>query len=332
MPCKPPTACNAYLAKRRKRHSPRAWILKVPYDATKFVRAAVSDVILTLVHRHRIGHLRRIRLPAELARHAHPAPHHTCRHRGNLRAFSDLLGFSINMTSMFGLVLAIGIVVDDAIVVVEAVQLNLDNGMSPRDAVIKAMEEVSSPIVAIALILAAVFIPVAFLGGISGQIFRQFALTIAAVRSSVRIQRSLAQPRAQCSAPSPAQRVEELSWRACLRRFQSRLRLDPVQISGGRGFPAAPHICRVRRLDTVFIFPHRRSFQNSSHAASFPTKIKAGSSVPSVCRMARRLSAHVQVTAKVEKIVRGTTRHGRRVSCLAVWIFSHPLTIPMSPP
>ncbi len=83
------------------------------------------------------------------------------------------------MTSMFGLVLAIGIVVDDAIVVVEAVQLNLDNGMAARDAVSKAMEEVSSPIVAIALILAAVFIPVAFLGGISGQIFRQFALTIA---------------------------------------------------------------------------------------------------------------------------------------------------------
>ena len=94
-------------------------------------------------------------------------------------ALFPLLGFSINMTSMFGLVLAIGIVVDDAIVVVEAVQHKIDLGMSPRDATVQAMEEVSGPVVAIACILAAVFIPVAFLGGISGQIYRQFALTIA---------------------------------------------------------------------------------------------------------------------------------------------------------
>src|SRR5262245_54009482 len=84
------------------------------------------------------------------------------------------------MTSMFGLVLAIGIVVDDAIVVVEAVQHKIDHGMSPREATIQAMHEVSGPVVAIALILAAVFVPVAFLGGISGEIYRQFALTIAA--------------------------------------------------------------------------------------------------------------------------------------------------------
>src|SRR5262249_50831539 len=83
------------------------------------------------------------------------------------------------MTSMFGLVLAIGIVVDDAIVVVEAVQLNVDRGMNPREATIQAMHEVSGPVVAIACILGAVFVPVAFLGGISGTIYRQFALTIA---------------------------------------------------------------------------------------------------------------------------------------------------------
>src|SRR4029077_15664799 len=94
-------------------------------------------------------------------------------------ALFPLLGFSINMTTMFGLVLAIGIVVDDAIVVVEAVQHKIDLGMSPRDATVQAMEEVSGPGVAIACILAAVFIPVALLGGISGQIYRQFALTIA---------------------------------------------------------------------------------------------------------------------------------------------------------
>ncbi|MBV9265137.1 MAG: efflux RND transporter permease subunit, partial [Acidobacteriaceae bacterium] len=95
-------------------------------------------------------------------------------------ALFPALGFSINTTSLFGLVLAIGIVVDDAIVVVEAVQLNIDRGMQPREATIRALNEVSGPVIAIACILAAVFIPVAFLGGISGQIYRQFALTIAA--------------------------------------------------------------------------------------------------------------------------------------------------------
>src|SRR5665811_2089699 len=85
-----------------------------------------------------------------------------------------------SITSMFGLVLAIGIVVDDAIVVVEAVQRHIDDGMAPREATARAMAEVSAPVVAIAFILAAVFIPVAFLGGISGEIYRQFALTISA--------------------------------------------------------------------------------------------------------------------------------------------------------
>ena len=94
-------------------------------------------------------------------------------------ALFPLLGFSINMTSLFGLVLAIGIVVDDAIVVVEAAQRHIDEGAGARLAAIRAMEEVSAPVVAIACILAAAFIPVAFLGGISGQIYKQFALTIA---------------------------------------------------------------------------------------------------------------------------------------------------------
>ena len=101
------------------------------------------------------------------------------------------------MTSMFGLVLAIGIVVDDAIVVVEAVQHNIDLGMKPRDATIQAMEEVSGPVVAIACILAAVFIPVAFLGGIAGQIYRQFALTIAASGAALRVQRAVAESGAE---------------------------------------------------------------------------------------------------------------------------------------
>ena len=90
-----------------------------------------------------------------------------------------LLGFSINTLSLFGLVLAIGLVVDDAIVVVEAVEHHIEQGLSPRDAAFKAMEEVSGPVVAIALILAAVFVPTAFIPGITGRMYQQFAVTIA---------------------------------------------------------------------------------------------------------------------------------------------------------
>ena len=152
---------------------------KFSYDSTRFVRAAIRDVILTLfeavglvifvvfvfLQNWRATLIPLLTVPVAIL--------------GTFALF-PLLGFSINMTSMFGLVLAIGIVVDDAIVVVEAVQLNIDRGMAPREATMRAMHEVSGPVVAIACILGAVFIPVAFLGGISGQIYRQFALTIAA--------------------------------------------------------------------------------------------------------------------------------------------------------
>ena len=94
-------------------------------------------------------------------------------------AVFPLLGFSINTLSLFGLVLAIGLVVDDAIVVVEAVEHHIQHGLSPHDATVKAMEEVSGPVIAIGLILAAVFIPTAFVPGITGQLYKQFAVTIA---------------------------------------------------------------------------------------------------------------------------------------------------------
>ena len=89
------------------------------------------------------------------------------------------LGFSINTLTLFGMVLAIGIVVDDAIVVVENVERNIALGMSPRDAAHATMDEVGTALVAIALVLVAVFVPTAFIPGISGQFYRQFALTIA---------------------------------------------------------------------------------------------------------------------------------------------------------
>jgi HAE1 family hydrophobic/amphiphilic exporter-1 len=90
-----------------------------------------------------------------------------------------LLGFSINTLSLFGLVLAIGLVVDDAIVVVEAIEQHIEHGLSPKDAAFKAMEEVSGPVIGIAIVLSAVFIPTAFIPGITGRLYQQFAVTIA---------------------------------------------------------------------------------------------------------------------------------------------------------
>jgi HAE1 family hydrophobic/amphiphilic exporter-1 len=94
-------------------------------------------------------------------------------------AVFPLFGFSINTLSMFGLVLAIGLVVDDAIVVVEGVQHHIEEGLSPQDAALKAMKELSGPVVGIALVLASVFVPTAFIPGITGRLYQQFALTIA---------------------------------------------------------------------------------------------------------------------------------------------------------
>jgi multidrug efflux pump len=151
----------------------------VSYDSTVFVHTAIDDVVKTLfaaiglvilvvfvfLQNWRATLIPLLTVPVAVV--------------GTFALF-PLLHFSINITSMFGLVLAIGIVVDDAIVVVEAVQRHIDDGMQPRDATIRAMQEVSAPVVAIACILAAAFVPVSFLGGISGQIYKQFALTIAA--------------------------------------------------------------------------------------------------------------------------------------------------------
>jgi multidrug efflux pump len=150
----------------------------VPYNSTMFVRAAIKDVLLTLMEA--IGLVILVVFVFLQNWRATLIPLLTVPVAviGTFAVF-PLLGFSINITSMFGLVLAIGIVVDDAIVVVEAVQRHINDGMAPKEATARAMAEVSAPVVAIAFILAAVFIPVAFIGGISGEIYKQFALTIA---------------------------------------------------------------------------------------------------------------------------------------------------------
>ena len=150
----------------------------IPYDSTMFVREAIGDVVRTLLEAIALVLLVVFIFLQNWRATLIPLLTVPVAVVGTFALF-PLLGFSINITSMFGLVLAIGIVVDDAIVVVEAVQRLIDEGHSPRDATIEAMREVSAPVIAIAFILAAVFIPVAFIGGISGQIYKQFALTIA---------------------------------------------------------------------------------------------------------------------------------------------------------
>src|SRR5262249_58477095 len=93
--------------------------------------------------------------------------------------FFPMLGFTINQLSLLGLVLAVGLVVDDAIVVVEAIEAKIEQGLSPRDAALEAMDEVSGALVGIALVLSSVFIPAGFVAGITGSLYRQLSLTIA---------------------------------------------------------------------------------------------------------------------------------------------------------
>jgi hydrophobe/amphiphile efflux-1 (HAE1) family protein len=150
----------------------------IAYDTTPFIRESVADVVKTLfeavvlvgvvvlvfLQNWRAALIPLVAVPVAII---------------GTFAVMAALGFSLNNISLFGLVLAIGIVVDDAIVVVENVERWLEHGMPPREATYKAMEEVTGPIVAVALVLCAVFVPCAFISGITGQFFRQFAVTIA---------------------------------------------------------------------------------------------------------------------------------------------------------
>src|SRR5579885_55109 len=170
-------AVRAYMEEAKKSF-PAGIDYVIPYDSTMFVRAAIKDVVITLFEAIGLVILVVFIFLQSVRATLIPLLTVPVAVVGTFALF-PILGFTINITSMFGLVLAIGIVVDDAIVVVEAVQRHIDDGLPPRDATAQAMREVSAPVVAIAFILAAVFIPVAFIGGISGQIYKQFALTIA---------------------------------------------------------------------------------------------------------------------------------------------------------
>jgi multidrug efflux pump len=164
--------------KELQEHFPPGLDYAIVYDTTPFINESISEVfetlfdaialvaivVLVFLQNWRSSLIPLIAVPVAVI---------------GTFAVMAAMGFSLNNLTLFGLVLAIGIVVDDAIVVVEAVEHHIEHGLRPREATIKAMEQVSGPVVAIGLVLAAVFVPCAFISGIIGQFFRQFALTIA---------------------------------------------------------------------------------------------------------------------------------------------------------
>lgn len=151
----------------------------IPYDTTTFIDVSIKEVVKTLIEATLLVILVVFLFLQSWRATLIPAVAVPISLIGTL-AGMEALGFSINTLTLFGMVLAIGIVVDDAIVVVENVERHMTKGgLSPRDAAKKAMDEVTGPVIAIVLVLAAVFVPVAFLGGITGELYKQFAITIA---------------------------------------------------------------------------------------------------------------------------------------------------------
>ena len=161
-----------------KKTMPEGVDYKIVYDTTQFVRASIDAVVHTLLEAVALVVLVVILFLQTWRASIIPLLAVPVSIIGTF-AVMYVFGFSINALTLFGLVLAIGIVVDDAIVVVENVERNIEEGLSPREASYKAMTEVSGPIIAIALVLIAVFVPLAFITGLSGQFYKQFALTIA---------------------------------------------------------------------------------------------------------------------------------------------------------
>jgi multidrug efflux pump len=161
-----------------KKNMPEGVDFEIVYDPTQFIRASIEAVVHTLLEAIALVVLVVILFLQTWRASIIPLLAVPVSIIGTF-AVMYAFGFSINALSLFGLVLAIGIVVDDAIVVVENVERNIEAGLSPRQATYQAMREVSGPIVAIALVLVAVFVPLAFISGLTGQFYNQFALTIA---------------------------------------------------------------------------------------------------------------------------------------------------------
>ena len=158
---------------------PQGMQYDIPFDTTKFVGSAIHEVYKTLIEAGLLVLVVILVFLQDWRAVLVPATTVPVTIIGAF-AVMPLLGFSINILTLFGLVLAIGIVVDDAIVIVEAAAHHIENGLSPRDATIKAMAQVTGPIIGITAVLMAVFLPTIFLAGVTGRLYSQFALTIAA--------------------------------------------------------------------------------------------------------------------------------------------------------
>ncbi len=163
--------------KRLKETFPEDLDYSIVYDPTIFVRSSIKSVIITLLEAIALVVLVVIIFLQTWRASIIPLLAVPVSIVGTF-AVMYLLGFSINVLSLFGLILAVGIVVDDAIVVVENVERNIREGKAPRDATVQAMKEVTNPIIATSLVIAGVFIPIAFISGLSGMFYKQFALTI----------------------------------------------------------------------------------------------------------------------------------------------------------
>lgn len=169
---------KAQLAEAQKKF-PSGLVYDIPYDTTTFVRVSIEEVIITLIEALVLVFLVVLLFLQDLRATIIPClavPVSIIGTFAGLKAF----GFSINTLTLFGVVLAIGLVVDDAIVVIENVDRHMEeDGLSPFDATCRAMEEVTAPVIAIVLVLTSVFVPIAFLGGFTGELYKQFAVTIA---------------------------------------------------------------------------------------------------------------------------------------------------------
>ena len=294
----PRKACSKLMEEAKQRF-PADLDYAVSLDQTLAVTEGMQRNHQDAVGSARARHPRRFHFPPRLARHAHSAVRRAGVAHRHVRFF-PLFGFSINTLSLFGLVLAIGLVVDDAIVVVEAVEHHIEEGMSPRDAALQAMQEVSAPVIGIALVLSAVFIPTAFIPGITGRLYQQFALTIA-ISVIFSAFNALSLSPALVGAAASAAKKDAWPARLVFRLVQSRLRQRDARLrelvaarhSKGRAQFRVARCARGRRgifrIALAELLPARRRPGLRLSRAAIPTPLRWSAPIK-VCAQDRRHS------------------------------------------
>ena len=239
---------------------PQGMTWNVPFDTTKFVGAAIHEVYKTLIEAAILVLIVILVFLQNWRATLVPATTVPVTIIGAFAAMA-VFGFTVNLTTLFAIILAIGIVVDDAIVVVEGAAKHIEQGLSPHDATVKAMDELLGPIIGITLVLMAVFVPAAFLPGLSGQMYRQFAMVIAATAAISAINALTLKP-AQCALwmrPStpPEQRnifyrafnrvydATEARYAGLIARMVARSGLMALIVAGARGTGRLDGLSRV---------------------------------------------------------------------------------------